>query len=81
MNCLNITRSLEERNNQINKLNSRILNLTSDVAKTVGFIESLKEEKESVSSKLNEAEDNYAKKVQEKEKLEQELNEFKAQRT
>ncbi|MDZ7625109.1 MAG: chromosome segregation protein SMC [Ignavibacteriaceae bacterium] len=75
---LNITRSVEERNNQINKLNSRILNLTSDVAKTVGFIESLKEEKENVSSKLNEAEDNYARKVEEKEKLEQELNEFKA---
>ncbi len=46
-------------------------------AKTVGFIESLKEDKEGVSSQLNEAEDNYAKKVQEKEKLEQELNEFR----
>jgi len=75
---LNITRLLEERNNQINKLNSRILSLTSDVAKTVGFIENLKEEKEHVSSNLNEAEDNYARKVQEKEKLEQELNEFKS---
>jgi len=75
---LNITRAVGERNDQINKLNSRILNLTSDVAKTVGFIETLKEEKESVSSKLNEAEDNYARKVEEKEKLEQELNEFKS---
>ena len=75
---LNITRLVEERNNQINKLNSRILNLTNDVAKTVGFIESLKEEKEGVSSKLNEAEDNYARKVDEKEKLEQQLNEFKS---
>jgi chromosome segregation protein len=70
----NITKSVEEKNNQINKFNSRILNLTNDVAKTVGFIESLKEEKEEVASKLNEAEDNYAKKVREKEKLEQELN-------
>jgi len=75
---LNITRLVEERNRQINKLNSRILNLTNDVAKTVGFIESLKEEKEGVSSKLNEAEDNYARKVDEKEKLEQQLNEFKS---
>ena len=75
---LNITRSVEERNNQINKLNARILNLTNDAAKTVGFIESLKEDKERVTSKLNEAEDNYAKKVQEKEQLEQKLNEFKA---
>jgi chromosome segregation protein len=74
---LNITRSVEERNGQINKLNSRILNLTNDVAKTVGFIENLKEEKERVASNLNEAEDNYGRKVQEKEKLEQELNEFK----
>lgn len=75
---LNVTRSVEEKNNQINKLNSRILNLTNDVAKTVGFIESLKEERERVASALNEAEDNYAKKAQEKEKLEHELNELKA---
>ncbi len=74
---LNVTRVAEERNNQINKLNSRILNLTNDVAKTVGFIENLKEDKDHVSAQLNEAEDNYARKVQEKEKLEQELNEFK----
>jgi len=74
---LNVTRVAEERNNQINKLNSRILNLTNDVAKTVGFIENLKEDKTQVSAQLNEAEDNYARKVQEKEKLEQELNEFK----
>ena len=75
---LNITKTLEDRNSQIGKLNTRILNLTSDVAKTVGFLENLKEEKEKVSSKLNEAEDNYAKKTQEKEKLEQELNDYKA---
>jgi chromosome segregation protein len=74
---LNITRVAEERNSQINKLNSRILNLTNDVAKTVGFIENLKEDKDHVSTELNEAEDNYARKVQEKEKFEQELNEFK----
>ena len=75
---LNITKAVEEKNNQINKLNSRIQNLTNDVAKTVGFIENLKEEKEDVTSKLNEAEDNYAKKVQEKEKLEKELSSLKA---
>lgn len=74
---LNITRVAEERSTQINKLDSRILHLTSDVAKTVGFIENLKEEKERVSLNLNEAENNYAKKVREKENLEQELNGFK----
>ena len=74
----NITRAVGEKNDQINKLNSRILNLTSDVAKTVGFIGNLTEEKETVTEKLNEAEDNYAKKVHEKEKLEKELNEFRA---
>ncbi len=74
---LNITRTIEERSNQLNKLNARILNLTGDVAKTVGFIENLKEEKESVSAQLNEAEDNYARKAEEKEKLERELNKFK----
>jgi len=75
---LNLTRIAEEKNNQINKLNARIQNLTNDVAKTVGFIENLKEEKARVSSQLNEAEDNYARKVEEKEKLERELNKFKA---
>lgn len=75
---LNIERALEEKNNQINKLNARIQSLTSDVAKTVGFIENLKEEKERVASKLNEAEDNYAKKAQEKENLEQKFSEFKS---
>lgn len=73
----NITKALQDRNSQISKHNSRIQNLTNDIAKTVGFLENLKEEKEKVSSKLNDAEDNYAKKVQEKEKLEQELNEYK----
>ena len=75
---LNITKSVDEKNNQINKLNLRIQNLTNDVAKTVGFIENLKEEKEEVTSKLNEAEDNYSKKVQEKQKLEKELNHLKS---
>ncbi|MGB5529140.1 MAG: chromosome segregation protein SMC [Ignavibacteriaceae bacterium] len=75
---LNITKAVDEKNNQINRLNSRIQNLTNDVAKTVGFIENLKEEKEEVTSKLNEAEDNYAKKVQEKQKLEKELNDLKS---
>jgi len=74
----NINQSIEEKANQLNKLNTRILNLTSDVAKTVGFIESLREEKEQVSAQLNEAEDNYAKKAEEKEKFEQELNRFKS---
>ena len=73
----NITKSFDENSVQINKLNSRIQNLTNDVAKTVGFIENLKEEKEEVASNLNEAEDNYAKKVQEKERLGKELSELK----
>jgi chromosome segregation protein len=73
----NVTKAFGEKSNQINKLNSRILNLTNDVAKTVGFIENLKDEKEEVSAKLDEAENNYAKKVQEKERLEKELNDLK----
>ena len=76
---LNLTKALEEKNNQINKLNNRIQNLTNDVAKTVGYLESLNEEKEKVSLKLDEAEESYAQKVREKEKLEKELNELKTE--
>jgi chromosome segregation protein len=74
----NLTRAFGEKRNQISKLDTRILHLTNDVAKTVGYIENLKEEREKVSVKLNEAEENYSKKIQEKEKLEKELNGFKA---
>lgn len=74
----NISKAVEEKNQQIDKLNKRVLNLTNDVAKTVGFIESLNDDRETVSNKLNESENNYAKKVLEKEKLEKELNELRS---
>ncbi len=70
----NITNALEGKNNQITKLNDKILQLTNDVAKTVGFIENLNEEKDTVSKKISESEEQYAKKVSEKENLEKELN-------
>ncbi len=75
---LNVTNALEGKNNQITKLNDKILLLTNDVAKTVGFIESLKEEKEFVAEKISESEEQYSKKVAEKENLEKELNSLRS---
>ena len=74
---LNITNALDGKNNQITRLNDKILLLTNDVAKTVGFIENLNEEKEFVSKRISESEEQYSKKVAEKENLEKELNSLK----
>ncbi|MBT8377730.1 MAG: chromosome segregation protein SMC [Ignavibacteria bacterium] len=71
---LNIANALDGKNNQITKLNDKVLQLTNDVAKTVGFIESLNEEKDTVAKKISESEEQYSKKVAEKEKLEIKLN-------
>lgn len=76
---LNITNALEGKNNQITRLNNKILQLTNDVAKTVGFIENLNEEKESVAKKISESEEKYSKKVLDKENFEKELNSFRTE--
>ena len=73
----NLKVSLTAKNNAINDLNKKIQSHTNDVAKTVGYIESLTEERESVSQKLNEAESDYTAKLAEKEKLEKELSSLK----
>jgi chromosome segregation protein len=73
----NLKSSLAVKNNAINELNKKVQFLTNDVAKTVGYIENLSEERESVTQKLNEAESDYTLKLAEKETLERELSKLR----
>lgn len=76
---LNITKSLDEKNSQIAGLNNKVLQLTNDVAKTVGFIGNLSEEKDAVAKRLSESEEQYTKMAFEKETLEKKLNDLRAE--
>jgi len=69
--------ALNDKNEEITRLNNKILELTNNVAKTVGFIENLTEEIDSAAKKLEDAESNYTKKLIEKEELESELNKLR----
>jgi len=73
----NTQHALNDKNEEITGLNNKILQLTNDVAKTVGFIENLTVERDSVAKKLEEAESNYTKKLIEKEELESGLNKLR----
>lgn len=75
----NIDKELNDKNHSIGGLNERVLQLTNDVAKTVGYIESLKEERNTAARNLAEAESTYIQKQTEKEKLENQLNKLRAQ--
>jgi len=70
----NIEKSLESKNLSISKLNQKILSLTSNIAKTVGYLEELEGEKKDIEQKISEAESVYLQKQKEKENLEKELN-------
>lgn len=73
----NIEKTLEARNSSIQKLNDKILSLTGNIAKTVGFIEDLSTEKTETEKRLEESELLYTQKQKEKEQLEKELNSLK----
>ncbi|NWF48928.1 MAG: chromosome segregation protein SMC [Ignavibacteriaceae bacterium] len=73
----NLTASIEQRNLSIQKLNDKIQLLTGNIAKTVGFIESLSEEKTEISRNLAEAESEYFAKQREKDNLEKSLAHLK----
>lgn len=68
---------LESKKEIIGKLNERILVLTNNIAKTVGFIEELGNDKDEIQKKIAKAESNYLKQQSEKEKLERDLNKLK----
>lgn len=73
----NIERNLEEKNDSIARLNSKIQTLTGNIAKTVGFIEELGQERAEADRKLSEAEALYSSKQKEKAELENRLNELR----
>jgi chromosome segregation protein len=68
---------LESKLVNIKKLNDKIQSLTNNIAKTVGFIEELGNDKEEIQKKIGNAESLYLSKQSEKEKLELELNKLK----
>ena len=68
---------LESKQVNIKKLNDKIQILTNNIAKTVGFIEELGNDKKEIQQRITEAEANYLKQQSEKEKLESELNKLK----
>ncbi len=74
----NIENSLAAKNISIGKLNDKIQSLTNNIAKTVGYLEELGQEKIQTANKLSEAESLYAQKQKEKEDLEKELNLLRA---
>jgi chromosome segregation protein len=73
----NLEISLDEKKKVIAKLSNKILDLTNNVAKTVGYIEDLSVEKVKISAELKRAEETYIQKQDEKEKLEKQLNNLK----
>jgi chromosome segregation protein len=68
---------LESKQKNIIKLNDKIQSLTNNIAKTVGYIEELGNDKEEIQKKVAEAESIYIRQQNEKEKLEFELNKLK----
>jgi chromosome segregation protein len=73
----NLVIALEEKNRVISKFNTKILELTNNVAKTVGYIEDLTTEKENISESLQKSEETYLQKQEEKERLEKHLDDLK----
>lgn len=73
----NNTKSVEQHNQTLLKLNNNIQNITSNIAKSVGYLEDLENEKAQVELKLKESEHVYSKNLQEKENLEKEISELR----
>lgn len=74
----NTEAALASKQDIINKLNERILAITNNIAKTVGFIEELGNDKYEIQKKIAEAESEYLKQQNQKEILEAELNKLRA---
>jgi chromosome segregation protein len=73
----NVELALVSKNNAISRLNEKIQSLTGNIAKTVGFLEELNQDKSETEKKITEAENFYSSKLHEREKLEKELNSLK----
>lgn len=73
----NTQKILNETNSSIDKLNDRILSITNTIAKTVGYLEELDQEKSEAEKKLKEWDALYAKKQNEKAALEKKLSDLR----
>lgn len=72
-----LKKEMSDYNERINKLNQKILNTTTKIAKTVGYIEELSNEKNEAEKKLSQLSSEYAEREKEKILLEKELNALK----
>lgn len=70
----NHKKSIEQFNQRISKLNDNIQTLTSSIAKSVGFLEDLGNEKNQVDLKIKESEQDYSRNLELKESLEKEIS-------
>jgi chromosome segregation protein len=68
---------LKQRTDSIAKLNDKILSFTNNLAKTVGYLEELGNEKAEIEKNLKEAESVFLSKQKEKEDLENQFSELK----
>lgn len=73
----NIKKALASANESIESLNKRIQSITNNIAKTVGYLEELGNEKKAAEKKLFDSEKLFALRQKEKEDLEKELSGLK----
>ncbi|MCK5456861.1 MAG: chromosome segregation protein SMC, partial [Melioribacteraceae bacterium] len=77
-NKINNAKELTEKSDiEIQKLNSFIQDTTSNVAKTVGYLEELTQEKEDVEVNIAESDADYVEKEKEKRELENQINKLR----
>lgn len=70
----NNNKSIEGFNSTISKLDNNIQNLTSKIAKSVGYLEDLDVEKTQIEAKLRESEESYTRNSELKQNLEDEIS-------
>ncbi|OGU34915.1 MAG: chromosome segregation protein SMC [Ignavibacteria bacterium GWB2_35_6b] len=73
----NSQKALAKADENVDRLNQRIQKITNDIAKTVGYLEDLTNEKTQAENKFEESEKIYSDKLKEKERLEKYLSELK----
>lgn len=73
----NSQKALTKADENVERLNQRIQKITNDIAKTVGYLEDLSNEKTHAENKFAESESIYSEKLKEKERLEKYLSELK----
>ncbi|MDZ7766704.1 MAG: chromosome segregation protein SMC [Melioribacteraceae bacterium] len=74
----NLRESRTSIDSSINKLNDKIQSITNKIAKTVGYIEELQNEKDTVEKKLKASEKEYSERQNYKESLEKELTKLRS---